>query len=609
MFKRFKHFLALFAILLVIGIMLGACGTKDTSDTPENNNENEVVEDDNNSEDEEVVDEGPQEGGTIVGAMHTAPTGQFNPIFYEEAYEANIIEFTFESLFTQNAELEYETNGLAEDFEINEEHTEMVVHLREDVKWHDGEVLTADDVVFTYQAIADPDYEAAGGVRTNPYVSPLLGFEEYRAGDTDEFKGVVAEDELTVVFHFEEPSIHPQYIANFPIIPKHVYEDIPVADMPDADESLKPGALIGTGPFKFTEMVEREQYVLERHEDYWQGTPYLESIVWRIIEESVIPGLLETGEVDFVAEPGGIPPSEYELVSGFDHVEIIEQADFGYQLLGFKHNHRTTEDVEAGLIEPDNWVPNEKMPQEVRQAIAYAIDRDAIVGSGHGEGLLHGRGQPINSPIAPQFWAYDDEAAIDYTYDPDKAAEILDDAGYTMGDDGWRTDPDGNEWVINMDYPLGNELRERAAPIIEEFIEDVGIQVDLRQPQEMSAYVPALTDDNSDWDLYLIGWSLGSGEPDPLGLWGIKDAYNFSRWNNPESDEMLFDAIKAPDAFDQDYRADIYSEWTYLFSEDLPALLLFAENKLWTYNTRIQDIVALPHTMYQNSHLWWVTEE
>lgn len=607
MFKRFKF------LLLFIVVVFAACSDEETSE-PANGTEDEVTEGkindtDINKEEEKAIDEGPQEGGTITGAMHTAPTGQFNPLFYEETYEANIIDFTHESLFSQNEALEFETNGLAEDFEINEEHTKMKVYLQEGVKWHDGEELTADDVVYTYQTIADPKYKATGGVRTDPYVSLLRGFEEYRSGDTDEFKGVVAEGDYTVVFYFEEPNIHPQYSANFPIIPKHVFDEIPVSAIPEADASLMPDAVIGTGPYKFTEMVEREQYVLERHEDYWQGTPYLESIVWKIVEQSVMSGLLETGEIDFVAEPGGIAPSEYGLVSGFEHIEMIEQADFGYQLLGFKHNHRTAEDVEAGLIEPDHWIPNEKLPQQVRQAIAYAIDREALVGREHGEGLLHGRGQPINSPIAPQFWAYDDEAAIPYTFDPDKAAELLDDAGFTLGEDEWRTDPDGNEWILNFDYPLGNELRERAAPIIKDYLEDIGIQVDLRQSKEMSEYIQELTDDHSDWDLYLIGWPLGSDEPNPLGLWGIKDAYNFSRWNNPDSDEMLFDAIKAPEAFDQDYRADLYSEWTHLFSEDLPALLLFVENKLWSYNTRIQGIDPLPHTMYKDSHLWWVKEE
>ena len=115
----------------------------------------------------------PQRGGTIVGAMYTAPTGMFNPIFYEEAYEANILSFTHESLFTQDENLEYEGH-LARDWELNDDQTELTVYLQEDITWHDGVPFTAEDVVFTYQSLADPDYVSAGGVRIS-YVEPLLG--------------------------------------------------------------------------------------------------------------------------------------------------------------------------------------------------------------------------------------------------------------------------------------------------------------------------------------------------------------------------------------------------------------------------------------------------
>src|SRR5699024_3716450 len=135
--------------MFVISIVLSACGSEETSDNTNNTN-NEVTENETNDNDRDIEEEndeesedGQQEGGTIVGAMHTAPSGQFNPIFYEEAYEANIIDFTHESLFSQNADLEFELDGLAEDFEVNEEQTEMKVYLREDVKWHDGEDFTA----------------------------------------------------------------------------------------------------------------------------------------------------------------------------------------------------------------------------------------------------------------------------------------------------------------------------------------------------------------------------------------------------------------------------------------------------------------------------------
>lgn len=602
-----RNNLLLLILLLAFGLVLAACNTDD-SDGETSKEEATETPETTDEEEEKASDDGPKEGGTITGAMHTAPAGMFNPIFYEEAYEANILDFTHEGLTSQNESLEFIPN-LAKSWEPNEDQTEITFQLEEGVKWHDGEEFTAHDVVFTYKAISDPDYVAAGGVRTN-YVEPLLGYEEYVNGETDEFVGVVADSDYQVTFKFAEPNIMPLYYTSFPIIPEHIFSDIPVAEIPEAPESLDAGKVIGTGPFKFTEMIEREQYVLERHDDYWKGKPNLDKLVWKIVQQSVMTGLLEKGEIDFIALPGGIDPADYDMVNEYDHVTLIEQADFGYQLLGFKHNHRTAEDVEAGVIEPDNWVPNEKIADpKVRQAIAWAIDRQGLIGEGHGQGLLHGHGQLINSPIAVQFWAYDENAGTNYTYDPEKAEEILDELGYVDVDgDGYREDPDGNEWVLNMEYPTGNELREKSAPIIVDYLDKVGIKVDLRQPKEMSVYVDGLTNDNSDWDLYLIGWNLGSGDPDPLGLWGIKDAYNFSRWNNPESDQLLYDAVKAPDAFEQDYRIEKYREWQDLYSEDLPALLLYAQNSIWAYNDRLQGVEVLPYTMYKDAHTWWVND-
>ena len=605
MFKRNNILLLL--LLLMFGLVLMACNADNSDGEKDDGNTTEKSEGDS-KEDEEATADDPKSGGTIVGAMHTAPAGMFNPIFYEETYEANILDFTHEGLTTQNGELDF-IAALAKDWETNEDQTEITFTLEEGVKWHDGEEFTADDVVFTYTALADPDYVAAGGVRTN-YVEPLLGYQAYVDGETDEFAGVVADSDYQVTFKFEEPNVMPLYYTSFSIIPEHIFKDIPVADIPKAAESLEGGKVIGTGPFKFTEMIEREQYVLEGHEDYWQGTPNLEKIVWKIVQQSVMTGLLEKGEIDFIAAPSGIDPADFDMVSGYDDVEIIEQADFGYQLLGFKLNHRTAEDVEAGAIEPGNWVPNKKIADpKVRQAIAWAIDRDGLVGEGHGQGLLHGHGQPINSPIAVQFWAYDENAAVNYTYDPEKAEEMLDELGYVdTNDDGYREDPDGNEWILNMEYPTGNELREKSAPLIVDYLDKVGIKVNLGQPKEMSVYIEGLTNDNTDWDLYLLGWSLGSADPDPLGLWGTKDAYNYSRWNNPESEKLLYNAIKAPDAFEQDYRTKVYAEWQKLYSEDLPAFLLYAENSIWAYNKRIKGIKPLPYSMYKGAHLWQIEE-
>ena len=97
----------------------------------------------------------PKEGGTVTGAMHTAPAGMFNPIFYEEAYEANILDFTHEGLTSQNESLEF-IPALAKSWKLNDDQTEITFTLEEGVKWHDGEEFTAHDVVYTYTSNRRP---------------------------------------------------------------------------------------------------------------------------------------------------------------------------------------------------------------------------------------------------------------------------------------------------------------------------------------------------------------------------------------------------------------------------------------------------------------------
>lgn len=541
----------------------------------------------------------PQSGGTIIGGMDSTPTGMFNPLFYEDSYETNIIDFVFEGLVQQNDKLEYVPH-LAKSWKINDDQTKITFQLNKDVTWHDGKKFTAHDVVFTYKVLADPDYITAGGIHSN-YAMPLSSYEDYSQGKTDQFKGVVAEDDYTVTFTFSKPIINPLYTASFPIIPKHIFQDTPIKKIPTVPESFEAGKVIGTGPFKFAKMKERKQYVLHRFDDYWQGTPFLENIIWRVVESGKIISELQSGNMDFIAGSTRIPPADYNTVKGLKHITIIEQAGFGYQLLGFKLHHRSTEDVNSGFLEPDNWVPNEKLAElKIRQAIAYAINREQLI-----DNLLGGHGQIIHTPIPIQSWAYNNKLA-GHPYDPKKAKKLLDDLGYQdTNKDRFREDPEQNEWFLTFDYPAGNEMREKTALLIKKMLEDVGINVRLRKHSDMAEFIEYLRDDNRDWDLFLLGLRLDPTDPDPSEFWTRRSPYNFSRWNSKQSDALLKKAIKGEKAMQQQDRKKVYADWQALFAEELPVLPLFVENHLWAYNKRLKGIEALPHSMYHNAHLWW----
>lgn len=575
--KKFYAFLATAALTLT----LAACGGNDTGNEAGGENGGEEV-----------------EGGNVNLAMFSPPDNLFNPIFYTSLYDAHILEITHEALVQQNEEFEF-IPELAEDWEFNEDNTELTYNLRQDVKWHDGEDFTADDVVFTFTAMADPEYGGAGGIRQN-YVNTLAGYEEYVNGDTDTFSGVEKVDDYTVKFIFEIPSVKALADTSMDIIPEHIFADVPVKDIPSHSASIDAGEIIGTGPFQLTEALENEQYVLTANEDYYLGAPKLDSITWKIVSASVAAGMLEQGELDYV--PRDFPAADVATLEGNDTLTIFEQPQLGYQYLGFKVNHGPND----SLTDPETWEPNEKLQDvELRQAIVHAIDRQSFI-----DGFLHGHGEILDAPFPEASWAYNPDAVEGLAYDPDLAMQKLADAGYEDADgDGFVEDPDGNELIINLDYPVGNPVREQVAPVIKEQLEAVGIQVNLNTPREAPAHFDIIEENDTDLDLFLAGWSLGSTDPDPAVYNAGTAGYNYSRFLDEAQDELLREAVDPEFAFDnQEFRREKYGEWAQLFIDNASTVPLYAESELHVYNNKLQGLNIKPFTFKDDTHEWYLTE-
>lgn len=544
------------------------------------------------------------EGGKVTLGMHSTPENQFNPIFYTSSYDANILNFTHESLMTQDEDFQYQPE-LAKDWEFSEDKREITFSLRDDVKWHDGEPFTADDVVFTYEMLADPGYVGAGGVRTT-FVNKLQGYEEYAGGEADTFAGVEKVDDLTVKFVFGEPSVKALSEVNFSIIPKHVFEDVAIGDMPEHEGSIRAGEVIGTGPFKLTDMIENEQYVLEANKDYWKGAPKLDSVVWRVVDQSVAAGMLEQGELDFFPEM--FPPDDAEDMEGKEGFEVFSQPKFGYQYLGMKVNYGPDEDLND-LANTDLWKPNPKLEnKEFRQAIMHAIDRQSLI-----DGFLRGYGSIIDAPFPPASWAYNPDEINGLEYNLEKAKSLLEKNGYVdTNGDGYVEDPDGNELTLNLHYPLGNKVRERSAPVIVEQLKEAGIRIELKTPMETAPYFTWISEKNSDeeLDLFLAGWSLGSGDPDPSTIHQGKGTMNYSRFYDEAQDKLLEEALDPEKAWDNlEYRTEKYTAWAQMFSDNAYATPLYIDDEIHVYTSRLKGIVFKPFSYSADSHEWYLTKQ
>lgn len=564
----------LLCVLLVAGLFAG-CAQETAVDEPQEPEAEAPAE-----------TEGPPQGGTVRLAMWSSPAGLFNPVFYSDQYDANIISLVFDSLYQYNVSMEQEP-ALAESWEFSNEGKTVTFKLREDVVWHDGEPFTAEDVAFTFEIMCHPDYSGPRGYS----VERLEGYYEYHgklAEDSteenpvyeiepltaDSVAGIKVVDPYTISFTATEEYASFMDDLSYGIVPKHVLGEVPVSEMPEHDFSNNP---IGTGAFKFVE-YKRDQYAtFEAFDDYYEGRPNVDQVVYKITNQEVALMELETGELDVV----DVTPQDFDMVQEWEGVELHEAMELGYQYMAINHDREIFQD------------------QNVRQALIYAIDREGIV-----DNCLLGHGQKMNAPVSPLSWAYNPEVN-DYPYDPEKAKSLLNEAGWTMGDDGVMT-KDGERFEVTLMYPTGNKVREQSAPIIKENLKEVGIDVELSLMDFPSMREKAIN--GRDFDLCLIGWSL-SPDPDASFAFHSRNDYvggwNYIAYHNERNDTLLDAGVATTD---MEARKEIYQEWTKLMNEDLPYIFLYAQNKIHGVNSRIKGFDLDWRDFYHNLEDWYIEE-
>lgn len=568
----------------------------------------------------------PVEGGIVTIAQLTAPSGTFNPWVTTQAYDANITALIYEGLLRLNEKLEWVPN-LAESYQVSEDGRTITFRLKEGIVWSDGKPITSEDVRFTFEQVMHPEYP--GPSQSN--VAFLRGGQELLAkydelrsrlepedpAEREEGKQYITReqfaaqtvplweqwlqshpietpDERTVVLHFDEPYAPAlETFGGGAILPKHVFESIPVRDWTTAEPTQNPP--VASGPYTFVKYV-RDQYTeLARNPKYHLGVPKVEKVIFRVIQGEVAVGALQKGEIDALGVGASQPnPKDLDLIKTFQNVDIWENPDFGYQYMGLN------------LKNPFLAI------KEVRQALAYAIDREGLV-----KQLLNGHGTVMNTVFLPMSWAYDAQGLNPYPYDPEKARQLLAQAGFADTDGDGVLEKDGKPFRMTLAYPGGtsNPVRQASAPLIQAYLKAVGIQVDL-EPVDFSTLVSRVTNTPENpapkYDMWLMGWSL-TVDPDQTGLWAENDLYNMTRWSRAtvgdaydRSIQLIQDGVKT---FDQEQRKQIYRELGRIFNEQLPYVFLYTQNTITVFNKRVKDVNRDIRGATENAHQWWIPKE
>lgn len=463
---------------------------------------------------------------------------QLHPNAYVESVMVNRV--LFNGLVKQGKDLDTAPD-LAESWETSSDGLTWTFHLRDDVRWHDGEPFTADDVVFTFEeVILNPN---VGANNANVYA---------------DVEDVVAVDERTVEFHLTIPfaSLGVNLAYNTPILPAHVLRGTDVMN----NNTFNRRSPVGTGAFKLAEYMPGQRVVLERNDDYFLGAPQLDEVVYEIIPDpnSQLARLL-AGELDMMIIDN---PITTQRLRNNNRLEIITSNQLNYYWAG------------------PNLSRSPFDRKEFRQALSFAIDRQAMI-----DNILLGFATPATGPISPVLQAFYTDDVATYGYNPERARDLLGEAGFTFDSSG-NALLDGEAFSFTITYP-NIQVFGQVATLMQQYLRDIGIRTELQGLEFNSFVSEALVP--RDFDL-LLGWWVTPPDPDVFPYYHSSAAdggNNATMYRSEEADALL---ERGRETSDPQERAAIYRDLQRLLAEELPMIYLWYPDEIVAIGTTLEGV-------------------
>lgn len=508
-----------------------------------------------------------QQGGNVSFAV-TGDIATMMPILITTSDTAwAVTGLMFETLVVPDPDTLQPAPRLAESWEVSADNLTYTFTLQPDVVWHDGEPFTADDVKFTFDTTANQESGAL--------VASTLSNRVASVEVVDPQTVAITLNDVNAPFLLGDASV--------PILPVHLLGDVEPADLrthPFVDDP------VGTGPFMFEERRVGEYVHLVKNPNYYQGAPAIDEVVIRIgRDNTAVYQQLKTGEIDALA----ITPAFYEDAQEQSHLNLVLVPGFGFQYLGFNLDESKGSPILQDV--------------KVRQALCFAINRDGIV-----ENIENGLSEAAIGLYPSISWAHQpDQIELKYEYDPERAAELLEEAGWVMGSDGIR-EKDGQRLAVVMRSLSGSTRFEGFTAVIQDNWKDIGVELSI-ELEEFQAFITRLTSTH-EYEIFILGTGA-SFDPDQTSLWA-SDQYpaggNYVAYSNPRVDELLEQGVQT---LDVDERTAIYVEMQNLVLADMPAFITTFTTLVHGVNKRLKNFIpnAVDTYAQQHAHLWYVTDD
>jgi peptide/nickel transport system substrate-binding protein len=502
---------------------------------------------------------GPVPGGRIVMATIGEPSNLIPPLSTDSA-SREVSSWIYVSLLRYDKDIQLECMA-AQRYEVAEDGKLLKFWIKPGIHWTDGVELTAEDVEFTYKLMIDPQ-------------TPTAYAEDYK-----QVQSFTVTGKYSFEVRYAEPFARSLVTWAGDILPKHLLAG---EDLMNTKYAREP---VGAGPYKLVSWEPGRRLVLDVNPDYFEGRPYIDQIVYRIIPDTSTMFLeLKAGNLDMMA----LTPQQYLYQTKGPAWDAdwrkFKFLDFAYTYLAYNLKSPLFSDI------------------RVRRAIAHAVNKEDVI-----KGALLGLGLPTVGPYKPGTWVYD-TAITDYAFDPAQAKKLLAEAGWEdRNGDGVLEDASGRPFSFTILTNQGNEARVKTATIIQSQLAAIGIKVAIRTV-EWASFIKEFVDKRN-FDALILGWTV-TQDPDAYDVWhsskAVPGGLNFVDYVNPEVDALL---DQGRHTVDQETRKKIYDAFQEILHRDQPYLFLYTPYALPILSSRIQNVAAAPAGITYNFTKWWIPRD
>ena len=505
--------------------------------------------------------------GRIVVGLSQEPT-VVNPLMPHIEVDDGVAFSLFDALFRITPEGEIVPNLASEvptidNGGLSEDGLEWRIKLRDDVKWHDGEPFTAEDVKFTLELITDPDFRA------------------WRTTGHDLVRDIEVVSPTEITWRMEEPfAPYMSFLTETFILPEHI-----LGAAEDPNDAPFNQAPVGTGAFKWGQRQAGDNLQLVANPDYHGDGPYIEQLVFKYIPDmTVLYTQFRSGEIDLVGQ-AYITPDNYEEAKTLpDRVVTLEPRG-------------TVESIYLNMELP------QFQDKAVREALYLAMDRKSIVD------LLYFGVPGETETFMPPTWAYYNPDLPKHEFDLEKAASLLDEAGWKPGSDGIR-EKDGVRLSFSNSTTTGAHLREQTQQFLQQTFAQIGVEMTIENLPPAVMWGDFWGQSEFESAMVGITYLIGA-DPDVTNRFHSKaiaaqsgSGSNNAQYSNPEVDKLLEEGART---FDTERRKEIYMKVQEIIREDLPFLPIYLYTNVFGRKAGLEGFEANSNTRTESSHaaVWY----